>query len=94
MNAPVLMAAGRGFDLDDVDIAAPMGRKAFDGIRASGPTSPVEAEQPGRHDPCRSRSSCRDSRARQILPTRGARINAMQKVKWRSSRRTPTSSCS
>jgi hypothetical protein len=36
MKALVLNAVGRGFDLDDVDIAAPMGREALVDVRASG----------------------------------------------------------
>jgi S-(hydroxymethyl)glutathione dehydrogenase/alcohol dehydrogenase len=36
MKALVLNAVGRGFDLDDVDIAAPMGREVLVDVRASG----------------------------------------------------------
>jgi S-(hydroxymethyl)glutathione dehydrogenase / alcohol dehydrogenase len=36
MKALVLNAVGRGFDLDDVDIAAPMGREVLVEVRASG----------------------------------------------------------
>ena len=36
MKALVLDAVGRGFDLDEVDIAAPMGREVLVDVRASG----------------------------------------------------------
>ena len=36
MKALVLNAVGRGFDLDDVDIAAPIGREVLVEVRASG----------------------------------------------------------
>jgi S-(hydroxymethyl)glutathione dehydrogenase/alcohol dehydrogenase len=36
MKALVLNAVGRGFELEDVDIAAPMGREALVDVRASG----------------------------------------------------------
>jgi Zn-dependent alcohol dehydrogenase len=34
MKALVLNAVGRGFDLDDVDISAPMGREVLVDVRA------------------------------------------------------------
>lgn len=36
MKALVLNAIGRGFDLEDVDIAAPVGREVLVDVRASG----------------------------------------------------------
>jgi S-(hydroxymethyl)glutathione dehydrogenase / alcohol dehydrogenase len=36
MKALVLNAVGRGFDLEDVDIAAPMGREVLIDVQASG----------------------------------------------------------
>src|SRR5215831_17859071 len=36
MKALVLNALGRGFDFEDVDIAAPMGREVLVEVRASG----------------------------------------------------------
>src|SRR6266481_1012179 len=36
MKALVLNALGRGFDFEDVDIAAPMGREALVNVQASG----------------------------------------------------------
>ena len=36
MKALVVNALGRGFDLEDVDIAAPMGREVLIDVQASG----------------------------------------------------------
>jgi len=36
MKAFVLNALGRGFDFEDVDIAAPMGREVLVNVQASG----------------------------------------------------------
>ncbi len=36
MKALVVNALGRGFDLEDVDVAAPMGREVLVNVQASG----------------------------------------------------------